>query len=151
MRYRRVFVPGASYFFTLVTHERAPIFSDPSAVNLYRRVVRKVQAAWPFTLHAEVILPDHIHLLCTLPDGDADYPTRVRLIKTGFTRAMRFRLAGAELPTSRLAKGESRCISITSTSIPSSMAWSPRRAIGRIQRFLPGLSRVRMSPGGGRK
>jgi putative transposase len=106
MRYRRVFVPGASYFFTLVTHERAPIFSDSAAIDLYRRAVRKVQIARPFTLDAEVILPDHVHLLCTLPDGDADYPTRVRLIKTAFTRIMHSRTADGEASPSRTAKGE---------------------------------------------
>jgi putative transposase len=101
-----VFVPGASYFFTLVTYERAPIFSDAGAIDLYRGAVRKVQMARPFTLDAEVILPDHIHLLMTLPEGDADYPTRVRLIKTAFTRAARSRCAGGAMPPSRTAKGE---------------------------------------------
>jgi putative transposase len=106
MRYRRVFVPGASYFFTLVTYERAPIFADARTIELYHRAVRKVQKIRPFTLDAEVVLPDHVHLLCTLPDGDADYPTRVRLIKTAFTRAMRSRTTDGEASPSRTAKGE---------------------------------------------
>jgi putative transposase len=107
MRYRRVFVPGASYFFTLVVYERSPIFSDPTVVDLYRRAVYKVQAAWPFTVEAEVILPDHVHLLCTLPEGDADYPTRVRLIKRAFTRSFlsNGRQSG-ERSDSRAARGE---------------------------------------------
>lgn len=106
MRYRRVFVPGACYFFTLVTYERAPIFANAMAIDLYRRAVRNVQSARPFTLEAEVVLPDHIHLICTLPEGDADYSTRVRLIKTAFTRAMLYRSADAEPSPSRRAKGE---------------------------------------------
>jgi putative transposase len=107
MRYRRVFIPGASYFFTLVTHERSPIFADSAAVDLYRRTVRQVQVARPFTLEAEVILPDHIHLLCTLPDADTDYPTRVRLIKTAFTRALLRRRQDLRVrSSSRIAKGE---------------------------------------------
>lgn len=107
MRYRRVFIPGASYFFTLVTHERWPIFGDVAAVDLYRGAVRKVRAAHPFILDAEVILPDHIHLLCTLPDGDADYPMRVRLIKAAFTRALLAHRRGrSERSRSRAAKGE---------------------------------------------
>jgi putative transposase len=107
MRYRRVLVLGASYFFTLVTHERSPIFADAAAIDVYRRAVRKVQATRPFTLEAEVILPDHVHMLCTLPEGDADYPTRVRLIKTAFTRlipACRGSSRGSS--DSRIAKGE---------------------------------------------
>ena len=107
MRYRRAFIPGASYFFTLITYARAPIFADVSAVDLYRGAVRKVQASRAFTLDAEVILPDHIHLLCTLPDGDADYPTRIRLIKTAFTRVLlRNRQSVNQRSRSRIAKGE---------------------------------------------
>ena len=49
MRYRRVFIPGASYFFTLVTHERSPIFAEVAAIDLYRGAVRKVRTARPFT------------------------------------------------------------------------------------------------------
>jgi len=107
MRYRRVFQPGASYFLTLVTHERSPIFRDAAAVEIYRGAARKVQAAWPFTLEAEVILPDHIHLICTLPEGDFDYPTRVRLIKTVFTRSvLGHRRCPGKQSSSRIAKGE---------------------------------------------
>jgi putative transposase len=69
--------------------------------------VRKVQAARPFSLDAEVILPDHIHLICTLPDGDSDYPTRVHLIKTAFTRSVPGQLRYADKQSgSRIAKGE---------------------------------------------
>ena len=107
MRYRRLFQPGASYFFTLVTHERSPIFRDAAAVELYRRAVHKVQAARPFSLEAEVILPDHVHLLVTLPEEDADFPTRVRLIKTAFTRSIhRHRQSHDDRSDSRIAKGE---------------------------------------------
>jgi putative transposase len=103
MRYRRVREPGASYFFTLITYERRPLFSDPLAVAVYRRAVAKVQAERPFTLEAEVVLPDHIHALWTLPESDADYPTRWRLIKSAFTRMMP--VLGAA-PASRASKGE---------------------------------------------
>jgi putative transposase len=107
MRYRRVFIPGASYFFTLVVHERAPIFSDPVIIDLYRRATYKIHRAWPFTLEAEVILPDHVHLLFTLPDDDYDYPTRVRLIKAAFTRSyLSWRQPPGERSRSRAARGE---------------------------------------------
>ena len=108
MRYRRVFTPGASYFFTLVTHQRSPIFSDPGAIDLSRKAVCKVQAGRPFELAAEVILPDHIHLLCSLPEGDADYPTRLRLIKSAFTRFLLLNglPSMAERSGSRAKKGE---------------------------------------------
>jgi putative transposase len=66
-----------------------------------------VEAARPFILEAEVILPDHVHLLCSLPEGDADYPTRVRLIKGAFTRLfLAHRRCGGVRSASRIAKGE---------------------------------------------
>ncbi len=107
MRYRRLFIPGATYFLTLAVHQRSPIFSDANVVGLYRSAVQKVQAAWPFTLDAEVILPDHIHMLWTMPEGDADYPMRVRLIKSAFTRSLlRKRQHAGERSDSRSSKGE---------------------------------------------
>jgi putative transposase len=32
------------------------------------------------------VLPDHLHCIWTLPDNDADFSTRWRLIKTHFSR-----------------------------------------------------------------
>lgn len=106
MRYRRVFEPGASYFFTLVAYRRKPIFSDPSAIDCYTRAVKQVQAERPFAREAEVILPDHIHVLWTLPERDADYPTRIRLIKAAFTRAIGAWQCAGNRSRSRAGKGE---------------------------------------------
>jgi putative transposase len=86
MRYRRTDVAGASYFFTLVTYRRQPLFGRSDAVEMFERAVRSVQSRWPFTLEAQVVLPDHLHSIWTLPESDADYSTRWRLIKEAFTR-----------------------------------------------------------------
>ena len=53
-----------------------------------------------------MILPDHVHMLCTLPEGDADYPARLRLIKSAFTRSFAAKDASADPSPSRAAKGE---------------------------------------------
>ena len=42
----------------------------------------------PFDIDAIVVLPDHLHAMFALPEGDADYPLRWRRIKTVFTRAI---------------------------------------------------------------
>jgi putative transposase len=42
----------------------------------------------PFIIDAIVILPDHLHTLWQLPENDADYPMRWRLIKSAFSRAL---------------------------------------------------------------
>jgi putative transposase len=86
MRYRRVSVPGASYFFTVVTHERRHIFAEAQAVRLLYAAIGRVREKRPFAIEAQVILPDHLHAIWTLPDDDCDYPTRWRQIKEAFTR-----------------------------------------------------------------
>jgi len=35
-----------------------------------------------------VVLPDHLHAVWTLPDGDSDFPLRGRLIKVGFSKSI---------------------------------------------------------------
>lgn len=53
-----------------------------------RRAYASVRKRHPFQTDAIVILPDHLHCLWTLPEGDTDYSTRWRLIKTRFTAAL---------------------------------------------------------------
>jgi putative transposase len=86
-RYRRYFVPGGSYFFTVVTHRRARHFATESARQVLGEKLRDCQAEWPFTIDAIVLLPEHLHMLWTLPPGDAAYPERWAWIKKEFTKA----------------------------------------------------------------
>jgi putative transposase len=85
--FRRYRVPGARYFFTVVTHERRPILTT----GLGRRCLREALAAEleraAFDIFAIVLLPDHLHTIWTLPPGDADYSTRWAKIKEAFTRS----------------------------------------------------------------
>lgn len=43
----------------------------------------------PFHIDAWVLLPDHLHCIWTLPDGDADFPTRWNLIKRRTSGALK--------------------------------------------------------------
>jgi putative transposase len=86
MRYRRAFVEGGSFFFTLVTEKRRPIFASDEAVDVLRNAFRSVREKSPFILDAIVVLPDHLHCIWTMPPEDADFSTRWRLIKTWFTK-----------------------------------------------------------------
>ena len=86
MRYRRAFQPGGSFFFTVVTAHRRPVFATANAVDLLRDSFRAVRHQRPFAIDAIVILPDHLHCIWTLPDSDADFMTRWRLIKTWFSK-----------------------------------------------------------------
>jgi putative transposase len=95
--YRRVLIPGATYFFTVVTGRRKPILASPDAVQTLRESVAVVRHAMPFAMEAWVVLPDHMHAIWTLPDGDADYPRRWGRIKAEFTR--RCGIAHASAPS----------------------------------------------------
>lgn len=106
MRYRRILEPGASYFFTLVTHERRPIFANDANVLQWHNAVAKLQRKRPFVVEAEVILPDHLHMLWSLPRGDADFATRIRLIKTYFTKSLGLGDDAKPTHASRASKGE---------------------------------------------
>ena len=55
--YRRVYIPGGTYFFTLVSYRRQPIFVDDGRVELLRRSFREVKSKRPFDLLAAVVLP----------------------------------------------------------------------------------------------
>ena len=53
---------------------------------MFREAVRKVRQARPFEIVAMVVMPDHLHAIWTLPDGDADFSLRWSLIKAAFSR-----------------------------------------------------------------
>ncbi len=84
--YRRLYVPGGTYFFTVVAYHRQPIFAKESRVEQLRRSLREVKAKRPFAVVAGVVLPNHLHCLWRLPEGDADFSTRWQMIKTHFSR-----------------------------------------------------------------
>lgn len=79
--YRRADIPGATYFFTVVTYRRRPILCDDRVRAALRDAVKTVRSRYPFTVNAWVLLPDHLHCIWTLPPGDADYPLRWGLVK----------------------------------------------------------------------
>ncbi len=83
--YRRWIEAGATYYFVVVTHNRRAVFDDPQAVALLRQAFAHVRDRHPFSIDAICVLPDHIHAIWTLPDCDADYSMRWRLIKRRFS------------------------------------------------------------------
>jgi putative transposase len=85
--FRRYYVPGGTYFFTLVTAARSPLFGDAGARSLLGQVMRGERARAPFTTIASVLLPDHLHTIWTLLPEEADYSGRWQAIKAKFTTA----------------------------------------------------------------
>ena len=80
-RFRRVFTPGATWFFTVVAARRRPLLTDPRVISAFGTAMREVRQTLPFSMPAWVILPDHLHVIWTLPEGDKDYPRRWSIIK----------------------------------------------------------------------
>ena len=100
MQYRRAKTPRATYFFTVVTYNRHKILCEPENVDLLRNAFKYVMRQHHFKIDAIVILPDHIHALWTLPETDADFSTRWRLIKSYFSRQCHSQYQG-KISTSR--------------------------------------------------
>jgi putative transposase len=100
--YRRAFVPGGCWFFTVnLLDRRRQLLTDQ--IDALREATRLTHTRHPFTIDAMVVLPDHIHAVWTLPPGDADFSLRWRLIKIDFAKAV----PNTELRSAvRLARGE---------------------------------------------
>jgi putative transposase len=79
-RYRRI-TAGSTFFFTIVTYRRRPILCNDAVRAALRQAIHDVRVKRPFSLDALVLLPDHLHCIWTLPDGDSDYSTRWSQIK----------------------------------------------------------------------
>lgn len=84
--YRRLTIAGGTYFFTQVTHQRQSWLCTDLARATLRSAITQVRQTYPFTIEALVLLPNHLHCIWTLPEGDSDYATRWRLIKTYVTK-----------------------------------------------------------------
>jgi putative transposase len=100
--YRRNWLPGGTYFFTVNLADRS---SDllVRRVDLLRHAVRRTKEIHPFEIVAWVVLPEHMHAIWSLPTDDCDYALRWRAIKSIFSRE----LAPTESATeTRLARGE---------------------------------------------
>ena len=86
-RYRRPKITGATVFFTVALADRN---SDllVREVEVLRKAVRATREERPFAINAWVVLPDHMHCVWTLPEGDAEFSVRWSIIKARFSRAM---------------------------------------------------------------
>jgi REP-associated tyrosine transposase len=104
-QYRRSFIPGGTWFFTVNLAERAGSRLLVERIDALRSAFRIVRTEHAFRVDAVVILPDHLHCIWTLPPDDSDFSTRWGLIKGNFSRW----IAKTEsLSCSRLKRGERR-------------------------------------------
>lgn len=104
MQYRRRYTHGATYFLTVNLENRQ---SDLLIrhVDILRNAFKTVKNKHPFDIDAVVILPDHFHIVMTLPPNDANYSTRIKLIKYYFSLNVQ-KTDEEYISKSRLSKSE---------------------------------------------
>ncbi|MCH8239597.1 MAG: transposase [Proteobacteria bacterium] len=100
--YIRPKIKGGRWFFTVNLMDRhSSLLTDNIAV--LREATTKTKRRYPFRINAMVVLPDHLHAVWTLPEDDADFSVRWRLIKSHFSKAM----PASDKPSkSRIKRGE---------------------------------------------
>jgi putative transposase len=86
--YRRAIVPGGTFFFTVVSLQRRPVLCDPDIRAALREAITVVRETHPVSIKAWVLLPDHLHCVWTLPEGDADFSVRWAMIKRLVTQSV---------------------------------------------------------------
>lgn len=101
--YLRHRVPGGTYFFTVNLAERKHNDLLIRHVETLREACRYVQQRHTFVIEAMVVLPEHLHCIWKLPEGDDDFPLRWRLLKAYFSRHI---LTGERISASRQRKDE---------------------------------------------
>jgi REP-associated tyrosine transposase len=92
--YRRNFVPGGTYFFTVTLSDRRSNLLVEN-VDALRDAFRTARDERPFEIEAIVVLPDHLHAIMKLPADDANFAGRWRRIKGHFSTGLLY--AGVQL------------------------------------------------------
>lgn len=100
--YRRCRINGGTYFFTvnLADFSQSLLTNHIDTLRESFRVVKEVQL---FQIDTIVILPEHLHAIWTLPDGDNDFSLRWRQVKSAFSREI---VKEERISKSRLRKQE---------------------------------------------
>jgi putative transposase len=102
--YRRNRVPGGTFFFTVNLLDRRSSLLVSEIVRLREAVAHTLRER-PFHIDAWVVLPDHLHAMWTLPEGDDDYSGRWRAIKKRFSWAMPSIEARSQVQLGRAERG----------------------------------------------
>jgi len=89
--YKRIFLDGFSYYFTIVTYERNPILLHN--ISLLRESFKYAKTKFSFRIDEIVILPDHLHMIMTVPNAK-DYPKIISSIKRHFSQNCDARFTG---------------------------------------------------------
>ena len=91
------------YFFTVNLAKRKQNDLLVRHIDNLRQAFQYTKQRHPMIIEAIVVLPEHLHCIWRLPEGDDDYSLRWRLIKSHFSRSIE---KGERISDSRLRKTE---------------------------------------------
>lgn len=120
--YRRAYIPGGTWFFTVNLLQRHSNNLLVREIEILRTTLKRVLTDYPFRIDAWEVLPEHIHCMWTLPPGDDDFSTRWRLIKSGFSRALpktEYRTNVRQAAETRLCAACAACAGLALFHVPS--------------------------------
>ena len=103
VQYRRNLINGGTYFFTVTLLNRQSKLLIEQ-IEALREAVKSIVQTQPFEIIAWVVLPDHIHTVWKLPNGDCNYSSRWRAIKSHFVRTLKKQGANIEMRQDGSAK-----------------------------------------------
>ncbi len=100
-RYRRSLAGGGTFFFTVNLADRKNrLLVDE--IDRLRQAFELARQRYPFRMLAYCILPEHLHAIWRLPDGDARFGLRWGIIKRNFSKE----LPAGDRSDSKIAKRE---------------------------------------------
>jgi putative transposase len=72
--YRRTFIPGATWFFTVNLLECHGNSLLTDKIDLLKACIKQVYRKYPFHIGAWVVHPEHMRCVWTLPEGAPTIP-----------------------------------------------------------------------------
>ncbi len=100
--YRRQHLLGGTYFFTVNLLERRGRLLVEH-IGLLREAFKEARRFRQFEIIAIAVLPDHLHCIWRLPEGDSNNATRWRHIKSAFCSQLP---KGERISKSRVKRNE---------------------------------------------
>ena len=130
---------GGTFFFTVaLANRRSRMLTEH--IDALRNTFRIARRERPFDVDAIVILPDHLHAVFTLPEGDANFSRRWQRIKAVFTSQVR--AAGVAIASDCKGEYPTLAKTILGTHDPRSRGF--RTACG-LHSFQSGEARTRIA------
>ncbi len=88
MNYKRIFIPDAIIFITVVTYNRKNILVNN--IEYLRNAFKITKTKYKFEIVAIIVNPDHFHMIIK-PENINEYPKIIGTIKSNFTKISKLR------------------------------------------------------------